>query len=136
MGAVLLVAGRDRMHEGLAPRLAALAGLSAVLLLGSGVAAWRLARRTAQPIRDLAETADAIAAGDLAARARPSTIGEVDDVGQALNRLAGRVQELLAEERAASAELAHQLRTPLTVLAPTSTPSRTRWCASAWPTTC
>jgi signal transduction histidine kinase len=30
--------------------------------------------------------------------------------------MAGRVQELLAEERAGAAELAHQLRTPLTVL--------------------
>ena len=34
----------------------------------------------------------------------------------ALNRLAQRVQELLADERANAAELAHQLRTPLTVL--------------------
>jgi signal transduction histidine kinase len=38
-------------------------------------------------------------------------------VGVALNRLAARVQELLEEERAAAAGLAHHLRTPLTVLA-------------------
>ncbi len=117
VGVVLLLADPAAMQEGLGPRLVALAGLSAALLAGAGVAAWLLARRTARPIRDLASTADAIAAGDLDARAAPSEIPEVGDVGVALNRLAGRVQELLADERAATAELAHQLRTPLTVLA-------------------
>jgi len=116
-GAVLTVADAERMHEGLEPRLLALAGLVALLLAGAGVAAWQLARRTAAPIRELAGTADVMAAGDLTARATPSSIPEVDDVAGALNRLAGRVQELLEEERAAAAELAHQLRTPLTVLA-------------------
>lgn len=114
---VLAIADNDRMNAGLGARLAAIAGVCALLLAGAGVAAWLLARRTARPIRELAGTADAIAAGDLSARARSSRIAEVDDVGHALNRLAGRVQELLAEERAAAAELAHQLRTPLTVLA-------------------
>ena len=114
---VLTVAGPDRMGEGLEPRLLALAGLVAFLLVGAGLAAWQLARRTAAPIRDLAATADVMAAGDLTARAAASSIPEVDDVAGALNRLADRVAELLAEERAAAAELAHQLRTPLTVLA-------------------
>lgn len=117
IGVVLTVAGPEQMHDGLEPRLLALAGLCALLLVGAGVAAWQLARRTAAPIKDLAGTADAMAAGDLTVRVEPSTISEVDDVGVALNRLAARVQELLEEERAAAAELAHQLRTPLTVLA-------------------
>ncbi len=117
VGVVLLVADSATMQTGLAQRLAALAGLSAALLLGAGAAAWLLARRTARPIRELASTADALAAGDLDARAAPSEIREVADVGVALNRMALRVQELLADERAATAELAHQLRTPLTVLA-------------------
>jgi signal transduction histidine kinase len=117
VGVVLAVASPDQMHEGLEPRLLALAGLFALLLVGAGLAAWQLARRTAAPIRSLAGTADAMAAGDLTARVEPSRIPEVDDVGVALNRLATRVQELLEEERAAAAELAHQLRTPLTVLA-------------------
>ena len=114
---VLAVADDDRMNAGLGARLAALAGVCALLLAGAGVAASLLARRTARPIRELAGTADAIAAGNLSSRAGSSRIAEVDDVGHALNRLAGRVQELLEEERAAAAELAHQLRTPLTVLA-------------------
>lgn len=117
IGVVLAVADPEQMQEGLEARLLALAGLCTILLVGAGVAAWLLARRTAQPIREVARTADVLAAGDLTARAEPSAIPEVDDVAVALNRLASRVQELLAEERAAAAELAHQLRTPLTVLA-------------------
>ncbi|MCU0262146.1 MAG: HAMP domain-containing protein [Candidatus Nanopelagicales bacterium] len=117
IGVVLTVASPEQMNQGLGPRLLALAGLCALLLVGAGLAAWQLARRTAAPIRRLAGTADVMAAGELTARAEPSRIPEVDDVGVALNRLAARVQELLQEERAAAAELAHQLRTPLTVLA-------------------
>ena len=37
-------------------------------------------------------------------------------MGRALNRVSERVQELLAEDRSMTAELAHQMRTPLTVL--------------------
>ncbi len=116
-GVVLSMASPEQMHEGIEPRLLALAGLCALLLVGAGLAAWQLARRTAAPIRRLAATADEMAAGDLTVRADPSSIPEVDDVGGALNRLAARVEELLDEERTAAAELAHQLRTPLTVLA-------------------
>ncbi|MFN8124936.1 MAG: HAMP domain-containing sensor histidine kinase [Candidatus Nanopelagicales bacterium] len=115
-GVVLVTIDSDNLREGLAPRLFALAGVSVALLTFAAAAAWLLARRTAAPISHLAATADQMADGDLTARAAPSTIKEVHDVSIALNRLAQRVQELLADERANAAELAHQLRTPLTVL--------------------
>lgn len=116
IGVVLVSATADQMGEGLAPRMAAVAGLALALLGAAGLAGWWLARRTAAPIRALADTADQLASGDLAARAAPSAIPEVSDVSVALNRMAQRTAELLADERAANAELAHQLRTPLTVL--------------------
>lgn len=115
-GVVLVTMTSDNLRQGLAPRLAALAAVSVALLAFAAGAAWILARRTAAPIDQLAGTADAMADGDLTARAAPSDIKEVHDVAVALNRLATRVQELLADERANAAELAHQLRTPLTVL--------------------
>ena len=114
--AVLVTMSQEELREGLAPRLAALAAVSLSLLAFAAVAAWLLARRTAQPISDLAQVADAMADGDLSARAESSSIKEVQDVSTALNRLATRVQELLDDERSNAAELAHQLRTPLTVL--------------------
>jgi signal transduction histidine kinase len=115
-GVVLVSLTPDELREGLMPRLAALAGVSLVLLGLAGGTAWWLARRTVAPLRDLEETANAVAAGDLTARAPRSSINEIEHVGVALNRLTGRVQELLREEREYTAELAHQLRTPLTVL--------------------
>lgn len=115
-GAVLVTLSPTELRVGLGPRLAALAGVSVILLAIAGGAAWWLARRTVAPLRDLEETANALAGGDLDARADPSRITEIDNVGVSLNRLAARVQELLHEEREYTAELAHQLRTPLTAL--------------------
>lgn len=115
-GVVLVTLDAAGLREGLMPRLAAIAAVCIALLAAAAGSAWLLARQTVRPIRRLAATADAIADGDLTARVGPSSIVEVQDVGTALNRMSGRVQELLADERASAAELAHQLRTPLTAL--------------------
>jgi signal transduction histidine kinase len=115
-GVVLVDLSPQELNEGLLPRLAAMAAASMTLLAIAGVAAWLLARRTVAPLRDLERTANAVAGGDLGARAASSTIPEIDHVGVALNRLTARVQELLQEQRDYTAELAHQLRTPLTAL--------------------
>lgn len=116
LGAVLVSLSPDELREGLLAQLALLAAVSLVLLSIAGGAAWWLARRTVAPLGDLEHTANAVAGGDLTARAPASSIAEIHHVGVALNRLTGRVQELLNEEREYTAELAHQLRTPLTVL--------------------
>lgn len=115
--AVVLVALDPReLHEGLGGRLAAIGLVSATLLGIAAGTAWWLARRTVAPLEELVATANTVAAGDLSARAEPSSISEISEVAVALNRLTARVQELLLEEREYTAELAHQLRTPLTVL--------------------
>jgi signal transduction histidine kinase len=93
-----------------------LAGLGVVLLLLALVVADRLARSLTRPVTDLAATAHRLGSGDLAARATPAGPPEVREVGTAVNRLAGRIGELLTAEREAAADLAHRLRTPLTAL--------------------
>ncbi len=115
-GVVLVALTPAELRAGLAPRLAAIAGVSLILLVIAAVTAWWLARRTVAPLMDLEHTANAVAAGDLDARAEPSSITEIDNVAVSLNRLTARVQELLHEEREYTSELAHQLRTPLTAL--------------------
>lgn len=88
-----------------------------VVLLGLGLAVGSLvARSFVRPVRDLARTADRLAAGDLAARVRPAGPPEVQAVGEELNRLARRIGDLLAAEREVVADLAHRLRTPVTAL--------------------
>jgi signal transduction histidine kinase len=93
-----------------------LAGLGVVLLLLALLVADRLARSLTRPVTELAATAHRLGSGDMSARASPSGPPEVRDVAIALNRLAGRIDELLTAERESAADLAHRLRTPLTAL--------------------
>jgi signal transduction histidine kinase len=88
-----------------------------LVLLGLGVAvADRLAVTLVRPIRELAGVSHRLAGGDLSARAAPAGPAEIRGVAQALNHLAGRIRELLDQERESVADLSHRMRTPLTAL--------------------
>lgn len=76
----------------------------------------RLGRRVSTPVTDVAEVAHRLREGDLGARATPAGPPETTELAQALNRLAERIIELLAAERAAVGDLSHRLRTPVTAL--------------------
>jgi signal transduction histidine kinase len=94
-----------------------LLGLASLGLVVIGVAAGELlTRRITRPLLDTAQTAQQLSVGDTAARAPTDGPREVADVGRALNRLADRIDELIAEERETVADLSHRLRTPLTTL--------------------
>lgn len=89
----------------------------AVLLTAFGAAAGgiglnaMLLRRT----RVIAQTAERIAGGDLSARAPARSDGDVfDHLGAALNRMLGRIEELMSGMRTVTDSIAHDLRSPLT----------------------
>jgi signal transduction histidine kinase len=107
---------RELLRAGVTRTWAVLVGLGVVLLGLALLIADRLARSLTRPVTDLAATAHRLGSGDLSARATPDGPPEVREVGDALNRLAGRIGELLVAEREAAADLAHRLRTPLTAL--------------------
>jgi signal transduction histidine kinase len=107
---------KERLRAGVTRTWLVLAGLGAVLLLLALLVADRLARSLTRPVTDLAMTAHRLGSGDLSARVTPAGPAEVRKVGAAVNRLAGRIGELLAAERETAADLAHRLRTPLTAL--------------------
>ncbi len=92
-----------------------LVGSAGLLLVGTA-AGELLTRRITRPLVRTAETAKQLSVGDTAARAPTDGPREVADVGKALNLLADRIDELIAEERETVADLSHRLRTPLTTL--------------------
>jgi two-component system OmpR family sensor kinase len=93
----------------------------AVLAIMVGVALWMI-RRGLRPLRKMAETADAIASGDLARRVPQETpTSEVGRLGTALNEMLTQIEEAFAEKSASEerlrqfvADASHELRTPLT----------------------
>ncbi|MCW2701235.1 MAG: Phytochrome 1 [Blastococcus sp.] len=106
----------ERLRAGVTRTWLVLGGLGVVLLLLALFVADRLARSLTRPVTELAETAHRLGSGDLSARVEPAGPPEVREVGEAVNRLAGRIGELLTAEREGAADLAHRLRTPLTAL--------------------
>ncbi len=93
-----------------------LALLGLLLLVGAIVLAERLGRAFTSPIRALARWTQT-----LGERRRPEPVPvggppEVQELGVALERLVGRIEELLEREREQVADLSHRLRTPVTAL--------------------
>ncbi len=93
-----------------------LAGLGVALLGVSLLVADGLARSLVRATIDVASVSHRLAHGELDARADPDAPVEVGVVAAALNTLAGRIGELLREERETVADLSHRVRTPLTAL--------------------
>ena len=95
-------------------RLLWLAAAALGLLVLAAAAAEVVARRLVRDLDRTAAVADRLADGDLSARAPEERVAsEVGRVSAALNRLAGRIGELLAAERETVADLSHRRRTPL-----------------------
>jgi signal transduction histidine kinase len=74
------------------------------------------ARRLARPLERLARDSERLGRGDFAVRPDGGGVPEVERVAGALGQSARRIERLVAREREFSANVTHQLRTPLTAL--------------------
>lgn len=115
-GAVILLAPAEPVQHslGLARRLMLLAGIG-TLLLGAAMAL-ALARRTMQPVIAIQEATQAIARGDFTVRVAVRSGDEIGLLSQAVNAMAARLAEYDLQRREFLANVAHELRTPLSYI--------------------
>ncbi len=87
------------------------AGLAAggVGIIAVGV----MSRRALSPVRALSAAAEKLGRGDLAQRVKPSSQDEIGRLGHAFNRMAEDLETAERQRRALLADVAHELRTPL-----------------------
>jgi signal transduction histidine kinase len=87
-----------------------------ILVAGGVLMVDRATRSVVRSMEGAADVAARLGSGELDARFDGVGPTEVLDVGHGLNRLAGRVAELINAERVAVADLSHRLRTPVTAV--------------------
>jgi two-component system sensor histidine kinase AtoS len=97
---------KKRMAAEIASTRSELAALTLAMLLFAGVAAALVARRISRPVQRLAESAGAIARGDLNQRIEPATHDEIGRLAVAFNHMATE----LAHQRAALEETNAELQ--------------------------
>ncbi len=77
----------------------------------------RLSRRALRPVTRMADAARAIGGDEVEQRLPvPQTDDELEELGQSINALLGRLQESFERQRRFTGDASHQLRTPLTAI--------------------
>lgn len=87
-------------------------GLGAILLLLAAVFSGGLSR----PLRTISRAAQALSDGDLGVRVRPPAVREVAELAQSFNRMADSLARADQQRRQLTADVAHELRTPLSIV--------------------
>src|SRR5918992_5857983 len=104
--------GVDRDGGLVAP--AAILGL--LILVAAFTLAGRTLRRTTRPIGDVMEAAERVAGGDYSVRVRERGPGELRRLARSFNTMAERLEAGEGARRDLLADVAHELRTPLSVI--------------------
>ncbi len=92
-------------------------GLVAVVALaGALILSFVQSAQLARPLARLARSANRLGIGDFSLSTPRSGVQEIDEIAEALDRSAARIDRLLLAERSFSAHASHQLRSALTGL--------------------
>jgi signal transduction histidine kinase len=113
---VIAAAPRSEVRDRVLRSWLLIAGLGAV---GVGLAfalAAAQARRLSRPLEVVATGSERLGEGDFSVRVPDTGVQEIDAIARSLGRSAERIARMVAREREFSANVSHQLRTPLTAL--------------------
>jgi signal transduction histidine kinase len=118
MAALAFLLSRLFGGDGQAAVLAWIGGLALALalpLLAAGLAV-RAFRGIATPLADVMAAADAIAEGDLGVRVPEHGPGEFSQLAESFNHMAEELERTDRQRRNLTADVAHELRTPLHII--------------------
>ncbi len=94
-----------------------LAGVGGVILVLGLAGGWWMVSRAIQPIANISQTAVKIAAGDLSQRINAAGIqNELGQLANVLNSTFDRLETAFAQQGRFTADAAHELRTPVSVM--------------------
>lgn len=114
---LVVASAREELDETLTVLAAVLLGCGALLLAATTWIVPRVLRRELAPLDQLAGQTEHIHAESLSARFPTDSIpGELQPITQRLNELLSRLEQSFDRERRFSADLAHELRTPVAEL--------------------
>jgi two-component system OmpR family sensor kinase/two-component system sensor histidine kinase BaeS len=111
-GGIAVTTGEGQLVSRLTQAALVGGALAGALALGLALL---LAARLTRPLEALASAAARLGGGDLSPRVAPQGGAEIAAVGQAFNQMADSLQALEQSRRALTADIAHELRTPLAV---------------------
>lgn len=95
----------------------ALAGVGALILTAGLLGGWWLISCALQPVKAITTAAGRIASGDLSQRIdNAETNSELGQLGRVLNDTFARLEALFAQQTRFTADAAHELRTPVSVM--------------------
>ncbi len=83
------------------------------VILAEVLLCYWLAYHLTRPVRDLQKAVERFGRGDLAARVNSNRRDELGQLARTFDRMAGRIQTLLAAERRLLLDISHELRSPL-----------------------
>jgi len=88
----------------------------ALALVVAAALAFLLARNVSRPVRRLGKTVRDLSRGEYQARVRVETRDEIGDLAVHVNQLAGTLEKNRTARQRWMADIAHELRTPVTIL--------------------